>query len=42
MNLSEMEDKAARNRHGKLEAKMWVVVLILLLIALIVIVEKGV
>lgn len=40
MNLSEMEDKAARDRHGKLEMKMWWVFLCLVLIVIVVVMGK--
>lgn len=40
MNLTEMEDKAARARRGKLEAKVWMVVFVLLLITVVVMVGR--
>ncbi len=40
MNLSEMEDRAARTRRGKLEMKVWAIVFVLLLIAVVLIVGR--
>lgn len=42
MNLTELEDRAARNRRGKLEMKIGAVLLVLLLIAMVVIVGRMV
>ena len=40
MTLREMEDKAARERHGKLEMKMWWIFFCILLIGVVVLVGK--
>lgn len=40
MNLTELENKAARARRGKLEAKLWLVLLVLLMIVLVIIVGR--
>ena len=40
MTLREMEDKAARERNGKLEMKMWWIFFCILLIGVVVLVGK--
>ncbi len=40
MNLTEMEDRAARARRGKLELKVRVVLIVLLMIAGVVVVGR--
>ena len=40
MTLREMEDKAARERHGKLKMKMWWIFFCILLIGVVVLVGK--
>lgn len=40
MSLREMEDKAARDRHGKLEMKMWWVFLCLVLMGVVVLMGR--
>lgn len=41
MNLTEMEDKAARTRRGKFEAKVWAIVFVMLLIVVVLIVGRS-
>lgn len=41
MNLTEMEDRAARTRRGKFEAKIWAIVFVLLLIVIVLIVGRS-
>lgn len=40
MTLREMEDKAANDRHGKLEMKMWWVFFCVLLIGVVMLVGR--
>lgn len=40
MNLTEMEDRAARNRRGKMEMKMGIILFVLILIAIVAIVGR--
>lgn len=40
MTLREMEDKAAHDRHGKLEMKMWWIFFCILLIGVVMLVGR--
>lgn len=40
MNLTEMENRAARDRRGRLEAKIVAVLLVLLLIVAVIVVGR--
>lgn len=40
MNLTELEDKAAKSRYGKIEMKMWCVILVLLLVVIVAILGR--
>lgn len=40
MNLTEMEDRAARSRRGKVEVKMGIILIVMLLIAIVAIVGR--
>lgn len=42
MNLTELEDRAARNRRGKLEMKMGLILLVLILVVVVAIVGSVV
>jgi hypothetical protein len=40
MNLTELEDKAAKSRYGKMEMKLWCILLVLLLIVVVTILGR--
>ncbi len=40
MNLTELEDKAAKSRYGKMEMKLWCILLVSLLIVVVTILGR--